>query len=136
MKFSLLLFALLLAACAVAPNQSPKSQSPFDQEIIADRRLPHNEDELSELLLTLPVWDISPERILPWISEHGSRSGDTLSVLGDGAQDSLQLRRLAQADQYELRIGSEGWPEGGLSYYTLQRLPNGWPTGWRVLTRR
>lgn len=111
-------------------------ESPFDGDFIADVRSPHTEEELSELLITLPVWDIPAERILPWISELGTVSDDTLLVGGDGSQDALRLRKLDDPDHYELRIGTEDWPEGGLSYYTLKRVSNTWPKGWQVLSRR
>ena len=86
--------------------------------------------------MTLPVWDIPPERILPWIDEHGTVEDDVLFVQGDGSQDTLRFRRLTEPSHYELRLGTEEWPEGGLSFYTLQRVSDTSPQGWKVLSRR
>ncbi|WP_411846648.1 hypothetical protein AAFN60_03455 [Roseibacillus persicicus] len=132
----LIFFGVIWGLCACAPqsNTSP-SHYPFDGDFIADERPPHDEEDLRELLLTLPVWDIPPERIVSWMDENGSVTGDTLVVHGDGAQVMLRLRRLDRPDHYELRLGSEDWPEGGLYHYTLQRVSNKWPKGWKVLTR-
>lgn len=134
---SLLILSVGLVLSACAPQPVPTFvENPFDEEFIADVRSPHDEQDLRELLLTLPVWDVPPERILPWISEYGTVSGGTLQVQGDGAQDTLRLRKLPTPNHYELFVGNEEWPEGGLSYYTLERLSNRSPKGWKVLSRR
>lgn len=133
MKSALLIFlvSLLTLSCS-----TQSSSDPLAQDFIPDERAPHNEEGLDELLVTLPVWDISPERIIPWIQDHGKVTGNTLLVSGDGSQDTLRLRKLNLPDTYELRIGTEEWAEAGISYYTLKRRPNASPKGWQVLNRR
>ena len=127
--------SFFLSACSGRPETS-NAGYPFDQEFISDVRAPLDEKDLRELLVTLPVWDIPPERILPWIHENGTLSEKSLLVSGDGAQTTLRLRELETPAHYELKIGTEDWPEGGLAYYTLKRVSNTWPQGWQVLSRR
>ena len=137
MKSALLIFLASLFALSCSTQNTPEQgQGPLTKGFIPDERAPHSEEDLRELLVTLPVWDISPERIIPWIQDHGEATEKTLLVNGDGSQDTLRLRKLSLPNTYELRIGTEEWADSGISYYTLKRQPNAYPKGWQVLNRR
>lgn len=137
MKSALLIFLASLFTLSCSTQNTPEQgQDPLAQDFIPDERAPHSEEDLSELLVTLPVWDISPERIIPWIQDHGEATENTLLVNGDGSQDTLRLRKLSLPNTYELRIGTEEWADSGINYYTLRRQPNSYPKGWQVLNRR
>jgi hypothetical protein len=133
--FLIFLSAVLISSCATQkiPEQSV---SPFDQEIIVDVQPVTDSKDLKQLIKSLPVWDCPPphcpaEVVDGWIRRMGKLTGDTLFIVGDGAQIQLRISRLPTEDHYEVEVGSMDWPEGGHDIYKLKRLA----AGWQVLSR-
>ncbi|WP_411827368.1 hypothetical protein [Luteolibacter sp. AS25] len=124
MKPLLLLASALLFACQ--PTTSTYAHSPFSKEFVPDRTPVSTSATLQSLLKTLPVWDVPEEGIDEWVAGGRTPNENTLFVAGDGAQVDLRLTKLRTPDRYELKLGTEDWPEGGVDYYILQRMENGW----------
>ena len=129
--FTLLIAAFFLHSCTNEPSQALRPALSTHKEL-ADVRPVTNPSDLRQLLKSLPIWEnYEPGFADRWIADMGSLQGDTLTVVGDGAQEQLRLTKLPATNTYELEEGTLEWPEGGHTIYRLKRIPN----GWNVLSR-
>ncbi len=133
----LAIFACVLVVSCVSPQSAEESRDPFSKNFVADIQTVGDPTDLRQLIRSLPVWDCPPPECPPgwtdgWISRNGTMKGDTLFIIGDGAQIALRLTMLSADREFELETGTADWPEGGHSIYRLKRMKN----GWQVLSRR
>ena len=118
--------SIFLFPCA----KSVKETQPEDPylaltgEFVEDFLVPENEKDLRELLLTLPVFESSPESRRDWLYSQGIYNEPSLLLEGDGAQSPLLFIRTKMANVFELRIGPH--EDMKVFSYTLLRRESGW----------
>ena len=133
MKSAVILFASVLLVGCASPNCSTAPQPPYSIATFQPDVLPLSSEDsmdLADLLLTLPVFDISPNHRRSWIDRNGikSKSRDRLTVGGDGSQSPLTIEKIPPASNSKLRIRLtvEPWDDPDTWIYELQRADNGW----------
>jgi hypothetical protein len=133
MKAAIIIFgSALLVGCA-SSDRSTTHQPPYDIATFQADVLPLSPEastDLSDLLLTLPVFEVSPNERRSWVARNRirSKSGDRLSVGGDGAQCPLTIERMPSAPNSKprIRVTLEPWDDPAAWRYELQRASNGW----------
>ena len=78
----------------------------MENDFVTDLTLDKNKtpNDLRELLLTLPVFEVHPDTRREFVKRSGTINNNTLFVQGDGAQGSLTLTKLDDESMYELII--------------------------------
>ena len=102
---------MCLSVCLFSCAKSVEVIEPEDPylaltgEIVEDFLIPENEEDLRELLLTLPVFESSPETRRDWLYRQGVYDEPSLLLEGDGTQSTLLFIRTKKPNVFELRIG-------------------------------
>ena len=132
MKYLLCLIGLFVISCVSQPGSLGTDGYPYlfsKKSHIPDYLPLKSDNNLRDLLLTLPVFEVSPDERRRWVVDYAKVSTDQIEIEGDGAQSSLRLSKLTTKDHYRLRIGPD--EDGSVFFYDLRRIE----AGWIVLSR-
>ena len=106
----------------------PYSIGDFQADVIPLKR--KSSSELSDLVLTLPVFEVSPSDRRAWVERNGVESidKDTLTIAGDGAQCPLTIKRLPSGpgSKQRIRVTLEPWDLPNAWQYEFERADHGW----------
>lgn len=117
--------ALVLCSCATkTENESFNDPNFHDQDRIADYIKPRDTGDMRELLLTMPLFEISPAERRGWVYANAIMTANSILLVGDGAQTTLKLSRGISQDIYNFEHGP--FEDEPVFCYTLRRVSDGW----------
>lgn len=120
-----LLLAFLEISCTHHHSDAarPELYPYFDRSYIADVVAPRD-DDLRELVITFPVFDVEPSVRRTWVRKNAERTDSSIQLPTDGSGPRVGLRRIRDPDLYWLSIGPDD--TSTTTEYKVRRLSGGW----------
>jgi hypothetical protein len=121
-----LLPTLLVISCARHDSEvaRPEFEPYFDRSYITDAVAPKDQDDLRELVITFPVFDVAPSMRRSWVRRNAELTATSIQLPTDGSGPPVGLRRTRESDLYWLSIGPDD--TSTTTDYKVRRLSGGW----------
>ena len=131
---------LLLASCSPYAVTVSKSDpyDPLEPNFITDLTLKktNTKTDLRDLLLTLPVFEVSPKERRDYVYKEAKVTGDIVQLKGDGAQGNLTLEKLNDSNLYKFTYDDPG-DKGNWVYLLKRRDHIGYGyNGWHIESKQ